>query len=361
MNIKIHSSELNRMMKTVSQCIDDRFDKFSNIEIGYDNNLLTIRGTDGTVAAEVNAPLLGGDGETFCVDGTMFAKTCAMCNGDVSISTTGNDCIIKGNGRTRLPIINAEVPAYSPIKSPNPSVSVKAEDFSNAYGSVAHAIATDQSRIHLTGVLTEVDDTGLRMTAIDGFRMAIETVDCDGDPMKIIIPGSFMKLIQSSTFSGETITITTDGKRIEASTEGMKVTCGLLTGEFPDTGKIVPADFKTECLINVESLKNALKCNSVLNSKGNLVKMQISDGIMKVMSNSEKADYEAELECDIHGDGLRIAFNQKYLMDTISSISTEEAVMKFNTMSSPCVVTSKCEQGIAPNGLRLILPVRVAG
>lgn len=360
MNIKLHSSELNRIMKTIVQCVDEKFERFSNVEIFYNDNRLTIRGTNGIVAAEMFTPLLGGDGEIFCVDGTMFARVCAMCNGDVSISTTDKDCIIKGNGRTRLPIVNADVPDYNPIK-PIASVSVKAEDFSRAYGSVAHSIAVDQTRIQLTGVLTEVDESGLRMTTIDGFRMAIETIDCDGDPMKIVIPGSFMKLIQNSTVAGETILIKTDGKRIEVSTEGMRISCGLLVGEFPDTSKIVPTDFRTSCLVSVNQIRNALKSSSVLNSKNNLVKISIDGNVMKIMSNSEQADYEAELECSTQGEGLRIAFNQKYLMETINSISTENAVMRFTTMSSPCVVTEKVEQGIIPEGLRMILPVRVAG
>jgi DNA polymerase III sliding clamp (beta) subunit (PCNA family) len=45
----------------------------------------------------------------------------------------------------------------------------------------------------------------------------------------------------------------------------------------------------------------------------------------------------------------------------MASIGTEDVIMKFNTMSSPMIVTAKTEQGIKPDGLRLILPVRVAG
>ena len=361
MNIKIHSSELNRMMKTISQCVDDKFDRFSNIEITYDNNLLTIRATNGTFAAEMFSPLLGGDGEKICVDGTLFAKVCSMCSGDVSITTTEKDCVIKGNGRTRLPLVNADVPPYKGIDEDNPTVFVKAEDFIRAYSSVAHAISADQSRVQLTGVLTEVDETGLRMSTLDGFRMAIETIDCDGDPMKITIPGSFMKLIQNSVVAGETVSIRTDGKKVEADTEGMRISCGLLVGEFPDLKRIVPDSFKTDCLVKAESVRNAIRSSGVLNSKENLVKVAIEGDLMKVMSNSERADYEAEINCETHGENLIIAFNQKFLAETMASIGTEDVIMKFNTMSSPMIVTAKTEHGIKHDGLRLILPVRVAG
>ena len=354
MNIKIHSSELNRMMKTISQCVDEKFDKFSNIEICHENNLLTIRGTNGQFAAVMSTPLLGGDGESFCVDGVMFARVCGMCSGEVSIITDGTVCTIKGAGRTRIPIVKADVPEFKEIPDGQPEVKVSAKDFSFAYGCVSHAISKDQSRLVLTGVLTEVDDSGLRMTTLDGFRMAIETVDCDGDDMKIVIPGSFMKLIQTSATAGETITMVTDGKKVQASTDGMKISCGLIAGEYPDVARIVPSSFNTECLVSADKVASALKTSGSINSKNNLVKMVISGGAITVMSNSEKADFDAEIPCETQGDGLTIAFNQSYLMDTIGSIVNGDAVMKFGTPSSPCVVQGKGDEGI-----RLILPVRV--
>jgi len=356
MNIKIHSSELNRMMKTVSQCIDERVLKFGNIEISTGNNVFTIRGTDGQCAATTYTPLLGTEEEKFCIDGSMFAKACSICTGDITILTEGKFCVIKGNGRTRLPIVKAEVPEYVSLDGENPTVLVKAEDFSSAYTSVLHAISSDQSRIQLTGVLTEVDEYGLRMTSLDGFRMAVETVACDGDPMKVIIPAGFMKLIQSSIAAGETVKIVTDEKRIEASTDGMKITCGLLVGEFPDVARIIPNEFKTECIVNVEQIRTALRSSSVLNNKSNLVKITVNGNVMKVSSNSEQVDYEADVECDTHGNGLTIAFNQKYLTDAFASIDCENAIMQFNTPTSPCVIHGKDQ-----NGIRLALPVRVAG
>lgn len=356
MNIKLHSSELNRIMKTIIQCIDSKFERFSNIEIVNEGNFLTIRGTDGSFQASVSTPLLGGDGEKFCVDGTFFAKACAMCGGDVQITTDERTCTIKGAGRTRLPIVDAEIPEFKPLPEKTPTTFVKAEDFMYAFSCVSHAISTDQSRIQLTGVLTEVDETGLRMTTLDGFRMSIETVDCDGDPMKVIIPGSFMKLIQNSTIPGEVITLKTDGKRIEAVTDSIRISCGLLIGDFPDVKRITPESFKTECLINVNQIRDALRGSCALNSKNNLVKITIDESKMTIMSNSEQADYDAEINCQTNGNALTIAFNQKYLAETIASVNSEDAVMRFNTMASPCVVTGK-----TGNGFRLILPVRVAG
>ena len=93
-----------------------------------------------------------------------------------------------------------------------------------------------------------------------------------------------------------------------------------------------------------------------MNSGNNLVKLVVGENDVKVMSNSEEADYEADVACETIGDGLKIAFNHKYLMETIASIVENEITLHFNTPVSPCIIGNK-----ETSGFRLILPVRVAG
>lgn len=356
MNIKIHSAELNRMLKIVSQCTDERFPQFSNIEVTHADNMLTVRGTNGTFHASMSAPLMGGDGESFCVDGSMFAKVCAMCGGEISISTDGKICTIKGAGRTRIPLIPADVQKQERVSGPK-SV-MEAEDFIRCYGGVAYAVASDQSRIQLTGVHCEFGAYGVKMVALDGFQMSVETAVCTGEIMKTTVPGNFMKLVASALLPGEKVTFRTNKNRIEASTECMVLSCGLLAGEYPDYNRILPKEFGTECLVNTEALKNALKGGNVIASKQNLVKLEVGTDSLRVMSNSEEksADYEADISCQTQGEGLKIAFNQKYLMNTLNAIDAEETVLQFNTSVTPCIAHGKDEVGV-----RLLLPVRTQG
>ena len=359
MNIKIHSSELNRMMKTITQCIDTKdITNRANIEIIWDNNLLSIRACNGQFAAIMSTPLLGGNGESFCVDGAMFARVCAMCNGEIQISTDEKTCTVRGAGRTRLPIIGAKIPAYEHVTGK--STVISAEQFSACYGGVAYAISADQARIQLTGVNMVTDSTLMNMIALDGFQMSVDYANCEGDAIDAIVPGAFMKLIAQSAVNGEDITLRTNGQRLEALTDSMMLNCGLISGEYPDWERILPKDFKTTCLVKAEELRNALKSGSVVNNKQNLVKLEVGESVLKVMNNSEEADYEAEVSCMTQGEPLKIAFNQKYLMNTINSIDTEEITLKFGTSVSPCVAQGRGESGII-YGNRLVLPVRVMG
>jgi len=351
MKIKVPSAELNRIMKTVVQCISPKDMKLGNIQLTYDNNLLAIRGTNGSFSAVMSTPLLGGDGESFCVDGTLFARVCAMCSGDIEISTDEKNCTIKGNGRTRMPIVNMTIPDYKRVTGTRTDIS--AQNFNACYNSVAYAVSTDQARPVLTGILMEASDNELRMVALDGFQMAIATADSKEGDFKTVIPGTFMKLISQSIFPNDTIKLTVGKGKVQAETDGMLISCGLLMEEYPDYNRIFPKEFYTECLVNVDALRNALKSGSVVNTQNNLIRMDICADKMVLMSNSEEADYQAEIDCQVQGDGLAIAFNQKYLMNTINSINADNAVFKFISPVSPCIV---CGQG--ESSIHLLLPVR---
>lgn len=354
MNLKVNSSDLNRMMKIISQCIDTRDTVHGNIEIIIDNNMLSIRGANNTFCAVASMPCVGASGESFCVDGEMFGKVCSMNKSFVEIITDSKTCTIKGVGRTRLPLVDAKIPSLKRLKGK--TLMVNAGDFRSCYDRVAYAVSTDETRVVLTGVMMESVSGVLRMAALDGFQMSVEETKCAGDDVHVVIPAAMMKLIATGTTDEEDVKITVNDSAIQAETSVMLVRCGLLAGEFPPWQKIVPNDFKVSCRVNVAELKDALKAGSIVNNKQNLVKLDITADSMRVMNNSETADYEAEIPCATRGNSLKIAFNQRYLASTISTVDTEEADMNFNGPTSPVVVLNTNGQGI-----RLVLPVRIAG
>lgn len=354
MNIKIHSSELNRMLKVINQCTSADRQELSNIEIGHNDNLLTIRATDGVTAAIMSAPVLGGDGEKFCVDGDMFSKVVGMCNGEVSIISDDKFCTVKGAGRTRLPIVKATIPSYDPVNGKK--LTINAGDFTKCFNSVAYAIASDQSRVVLTGAYVTASNGKMMMVALDGFQMAIESTSYVGDDATAVISKSFMKLLSSNTAPSEQISITINNGRVQAETDGMLIATTLLSGDYPDFNRMLPQSFVTEIMVNATALRDALKCGSVANNGNNLITMVIENNTVSIRSNSEQADFEGNIPCEISGDQLTISFNQKYLISTIGAVDTENVIIKFNSAISPCIAHGQNE-----NGIHLVLPVRTRG
>jgi len=349
MNVRIHSADMNRMMKIANQCVDKLSE---NVEVIYDNNLLTVRSTNGVVSAVVSTPLLGGTGESFCVDGAMLTRVCAACKGEIEISTSEKVCTIKGAGRTRIPIVTAKVKSFEPVTGQ--SITISGGDLSACYGKISYAVSTNPARVTLTGVNLTAENGTVNMTALDGFQLAVENTVCAGDNISALIPGTFMKMVANSVMIDDTVKITTDGKRIQITTDDLMMNCPLLQGEFPDFNRMLPQEFKTEILVNVATLTEALKSGSVVLSKDSAVMMIVEDEKVLIKNNSEHGEFEADVPCEIQGVNMRIGFNERYLLSALNVISEDEAVIKLSGTVTPVIVHGKGKDGI-----HLLLPVRI--
>lgn len=353
MKFRIYSGEIKRMMKTAIKCVETKGQsRNSNIHIRHLDNLLTIRATNGAFACEISTPMMGGDGEGFYVDGAMFGKVTGITNGEIEIGEDGKACVIKGAGRTRIPVIDAEIPEFAPVEGK--TVAMKAETFRKMWESVGYAVATDQSRIVLTGVLMESEENLLRWVALDGFRMAVDHCACPGiEEIKAVVPGAFLDLVAGAIGDGEEVRLTFGEGRLQAETDSMKLQCGLLLGDYPDWKRILPTQFRTEIRMKTAELREALKNGSVISARNNLIRMKIGESEITLEGKSEEADYSAQISCQTQGDGMTIAFNQKYLSEMVNRIVEDDFVMSFNSSTSPCVGRGDGEENI-----NLILPVR---
>lgn len=355
MNLKIHSNDLSRVMRIMSSCIETKMEsKNSNVEICYGETALSIRAMNNSQHMKMTIPMMGGDGETICVDGKMLANVASRANGMVEISSNNTSCVIKANGRTRLPVVKVDLD--NPAQVEGKSITVKAEDFIRAWNRVKHAVATDESRVILTGVLIETINGELTVVALDGYQLSVEKIPYDGDDISIVIPGSAMKKICEAVLFDEELTIVAGSGRVLMRTDSAELTSGLLAGEYIDYKKLLPLDFKTEVLFKTSDMIDIIKESSVVGSHKNLVKMHVGDSCITISSNSEQADFTADLACEKNGNDLDIAFNVKYVANALNAIDTDEAIMKLNSPISPAVFYPK-----NGNGIKLALPVRVMG
>ena len=229
---------------------------------------------------------------------------------------------------------------------------------------VSFAIATDENRQILTGSLLEVSRTEARLVALDGFRLALQKVFQpfelpDGvEVVRAIIPGRVMNELSRILPDDDAFcNMLVDRNRMQCTFGNIRLTSGLLAGEYIDYRRILPADFKTEARANRSSVQDAIDRASLMarEGKNNLIKMSFRGDVLKITSNAELGDVEEEMDASLVGDPIDIAFNARYITDVIRNVTDENLCMKFNSSISPCVVVP--EKG--DDFIYLILPVRV--
>ena len=355
MNINVPASELARMMRTVGKCIDTRADgKGKNIEMRHQDGAFSIAANNGEQYIRMSTAVDGGDGETACVDGKTFANVVGKCRGDVKIDVKGNVCsVVAGGGRTRIPVVTMDM--ARPAEVSGTEMRVPADTLARAVDNVMYAVSADGVRLILTGVLMDAKQGEMNLIALDGIQMSKEIIEYGGGEIRAVVPGTALKRFCDGTMDGETVRIVSDGNRISMRTDSIEMVCSLLHGEYIEYEKLIPQSFVVETMFQRGTMRDTLGRSSVIGSGKNLVRFRIEKNDIIVASNSPEADFSAEVDADNNGDDLVIAFNTKYLMNALNALDEDEVVLKANLPTSPVVLTTK--QG---NGIRLVLPVRVA-
>jgi DNA polymerase-3 subunit beta len=196
-------------------------------------------------------------------------------------------------------------------------------------GMVHFAMAQQDIRYYLNGMLLVVDGTTVRAVATDGHRLALAEVAKDDASSKIeaIIPRK--TILELSRLLPDT----DDPVRVQMAASQVKFTFGdieliskLVEGKFPDYQRVVPAANTKTFSISREDLMHALQRAAILTTdKFKGVRMVLGAGSLKINStNADQEDAQDELEVDYAGDGLDIGFNVNYLLDVLLNLKNEQ-------------------------------------
>lgn len=222
------------------------------------------------------------------------------------------------------------------------------------------AIATDETRPILTGCLIESDGTELSLIALDGFRLALRkhVFEAQIPELSAVVPGKVLnEIAKVLTDDDGEVTLLWGMTHLLADVGGTRIVARLLEGEFIRYRQILPTDWQTRVVVSKKDMESALERASLMarEGKNNLVKMHIQEGVLVITSNAELGEVREELQVQTEGRDLDIAFNVRYISDTLRAIEDENIQIRFNSNVSPCVMLPTFGDAF----LYLALPVRV--
>lgn len=223
------------------------------------------------------------------------------------------------------------------------------------------AIAIDDPRKVLNGCLLEIKGGEVRMVALDGFRLAmrLSRISASAPDLSAIIPGKTVNEITKilDTEEQKMAIILIGGSQMMINLGSTQFYSTLIDGEYIGYRQILPNDWKTRVKIDRDQLAMGVDRASLIAREGrnNLIKMEIGEDRIIITSNSENGDAYEEIEVDVEGDGMSIAFNVNYVSDILRVMPEGDAYMRFNSPVSPCLVCPVEGDEFA----YLLLPVRV--
>lgn len=226
----------------------------------------------------------------------------------------------------------------------------------------AFSVSMDDARPMLKGVLFEVDETTLTAVALDGYRLARcrKPIERTSALMRAIVPARCVtEIARLLDDSADAVTITIQKNYLKVDLEHTKIITRLLDGDFINYKQIIPSDFRSVMTLPCSQFEDGLERAVLLSrvEKNNLVKFEVTDGLLTLVSNSDIGNVKEKIPVKLNGDDLTIAFNARYFMEILKYVGTENLVVKFTNSVSPCVIEPS---GSNDELLYLVLPVRIS-
>lgn len=277
--------------------------------------------------------------------------TIKMENNNVYITCHKSEFVILGNNPDEFPQL--------PTINENAMYEISQDILRNMIRQTIFAIAQDETRPILTGVLFEVKDGTLSFVALDGYRLALKTYQIESSSnISAVIPGKTLneisKILQATD---DMVKITFTPNHILFNLGTTKIISRLLDGEFINYRQIIPDEYRHRAKVNINELTSSIERASLLAREGrtNLIKFEVKNDRLAITSNSQMGTVYEEVNIELEGEGIRIAFNSKYFLDVLRIIDADEVYLEFSTNVSPCLV-KKCDD---KDYIYLVLPVRL--
>jgi DNA polymerase-3 subunit beta len=222
------------------------------------------------------------------------------------------------------------------------------------------AMAQQDVRYYLNGLLFETGAGFVRAVATDGHRLAlceVQLADTGKGAQQVIIPRKGVLELQRLLGGGEEVVISIGSNHIRARLGGIQFTSKLIDGRFPDYERVIPVPKGNRLQAGREDLRHALQRAAILsNEKYRGIRLEVSKGSLKIQANNpDQEEAQDELEVDYKGESLEIGFNVNYLMDALAAVDGEMVEIGFVDSNSSCLIHAPGET----SNRYVVMPMRL--
>jgi DNA polymerase III subunit beta len=269
--------------------------------------------------------------------------------------------IAAGKSRFALQTLGPEeFPTVTPSETVNASLTMPQKQLKQLFAMVHFAMAQQDIRYYLNGLLLVVDGRTVRVVATDGHRLATCAVTLEGElgRQDVIIPRKTVTELQRLLAdTDETIDIAIAPNQIRFRFGEVELLSKLVEGKFPDYQRVIPTGYRKAIVLERSAFADSLKRASILTSdKFKGVRFTLSAGTLKIQTtNAEQEEAVEEMDVDYSGDALDIGFNVTYLLDVLDNLKTEQVKLEFGDSNSSALISVPGDDGFK----YVVMPMRI--
>lgn len=292
-------------------------------------------------------------------DGLITFKLVEETN-SVNVTSKNTKFDIIGISASEFPVIaeNIELTEENAIE-------IELKPFTKAIRQAGFAAAGYESNNLLSGVVCDISENILEMASTDGNRLArvrekIENKGSNkGKTSQLIIPSkTLQEFIKTSAFIEEDfVKIFTDKTKLIIKSENTMIISRLMEGQYPKYNQLIPQDSPKEAIVNISQLIASLERVAIMvNEKTSIIKFEFKENKLILTADTpDSGKSEDEIDVEYSFEELKIAFNYKYVLDSLKNMETSEVKIGLNSTLSATVLKPNNEEDY----VCLIMPVQI--
>lgn len=349
MQFTIQREQLLKPLQVVGGVVERRqtLPILSNVLLKGDDNGITLTATDLEVQLVARLAIAVTDPGEITLPARKFLDICRTLpeQAELQIAVSGERVTVR-SGRSRFTL--ATLPAEG---FPNVAVGQDALNFTMSQHELRElitrthfAMALQDVRYYLNGLLLEVEEGLLRAVATDGHRLALGELSVPvkvPQRVQVIVPRKgIQELLRMLEDRDSPVEIAIGSNHIQIRLPDLWFTSKLIDGRFPEYQRVIPRGGDKIVKANREALRQALTRTSILsNEKCRGVRLLLTNGTLKMQAhNPEQEEAEEELEVQYRGGDMEIGFNVTYLLDALAAIPSEGIELEMTDGNSSALV-----------------------
>ena len=349
MNIQINRDTLLKPLSAVTGIVERRHTLpiLSNLLLEAQQDRLVLTATDLEMQISLAIDTAVGGELATTISAKKLLDICRSLpeNADITMTTQESRIQVKA-GKSRFNLQTLPAADYPVMSKGQTQTVIKLSQrlLKRLFKQVEFAMAQQDIRYYLNGLLFEVSGNRLNVVGTDGHRLSYTSTQLEQEYEKqeLILPRkTIIELIKLLDDSEEEVSIETANGQVNFSFGEIRLISKVIDGKFPDYTRVIPVGHKNSFTIERMDILLSMQRASILsNEKYRGIRMVLGNGNLRMIStNSEQEEAEEELEIAYTGDPIDIGFNVTYMIDVLNNVASEQIVFSFADANSSCLVT----------------------
>jgi len=238
----------------------------------------------------------------------------------------------------------ADYPRMGLAQEQQQTINLPQKQFKGLLKLAEFAMAQQDIRYYLNGMLLVVDKGMLQAVATDGHRLSYASISVPGEYSRheVILPRkTVLELGKLLEDSDAMVAIDILANQVRFRFSNIELTSKVVDGKFPDYNRVIPTGHSKRLELSRSELLQALQRAAILsNEKFRGVRLVLGTDQLKIIcTNSEQEEAEEELEVGYKGEALDIGFNITYLLDVLQNLATDQVVLSLGDANSSALIT----------------------